>query len=453
MKTRLPSPIKDKTVWLMVILTVVMLASASCTRATDPTNDEGQFSTIDSSGFNARYVYLLCLDNNGIPHVLYQGFGEGDRPMTSGAFVHAVLQEGIWQNQVIQERDRWSCLYGSIQAAFDSSGALHCLYYVGGKNPGLKYGRKSSEQWTHQTVFDNNISENEMKRRFQVTSPSLPLLIPNFCMAAGKYDFLHIAFLDPAEHVLWYGTRHASQKQWKMQAIEDVGPHNISVSRIWPAITVGPNGEVLITYKKYSGDAKAGKLSIELKLATCSDKKWTFETITRLGYIDGRSQLAIDSEGHAHVLYTRAKPNKTLTLGMPPDIELVYATKERTEWKHETVFVLPEGNGTFSLALSPDGHPWVLVSSFKNTGRKLPEHGDIFLLKRQERKWSTTTVTEGGGSSVGAQMRIDKRGSAHIVFPSVADSKNGTLILKYTVISDGTSGEGDHARHPTNGCT
>jgi hypothetical protein len=420
-------------------LAVIMPVSNSSFAASEPLKGTWQFSTVDSSGFNSRYIYSLCLDNNPMPHVLYQGFGEGDR-MSHGAFVHAELREGRWQQETILERDVFSCLYGSVHADFDNEDSLHVLYCVGGTDYGLKYGSKSSGRWSHQTIFNENTSKNEMKKHFGVSSPSFPLLSPNFCMSAGPDDILHMAFLDPAKHVLWYGKRQPSEEHWQRQVVDDVGPHNITVSRIWPAITAGSDGRVLMTYKKYvEEDANIRKRSIELMLATSSGNNWTRETVVeRIGYIDGISQLAIDSKGLVHILYTRAKPS--MRDDTIPDMELVYATREGTEWKNESIFTLPD-NGSFSLALSPDGNPCVLVNTFKHFFMKPQEGeaGDIILLKRQKGKWSTTTIADGDAYSAGAQMRIDKSGFAHVVFPSVDDSKDRALTLKYAVMSGGLS--------------
>jgi hypothetical protein len=423
---------------LIMVLTFIIPLSDWCF-AVGEAKETWQFSTVDSSGFNSRYIYSLCLDNNSMPHVLYQGFGEGDR-MSHGAFVHAELREGKWQQETILERDVWSCLYSSVYADFDSEDSLHVLYCVGGTGYGLKYGSKSSGQWSHQTIFNENVAGNEMKELFGVTSPSFLLLSPNFCMSVGRDDILHMAFLDPAKHVLIYRTKQASDERWKWHVIGDVGPHNISVSRIWPAITAGSNGRVLMTYKKYvEEDANIRKRSIELMLATSSGNNWTHETVVeRIGYIDGISQLAIDSKGCVHILYTRAKPS--LKLDTIPDMELVYATREGTEWKNESIFTVPD-DGSFSLALSPDGNPCVLINTFKHFFMKPQEGGagDIILLKRQKGKWSTTTIANGGAYSAGSQMRIDKSGLVHIVFPSVDDNKDRTLTLKYAVMSDGFS--------------
>jgi hypothetical protein len=396
-------------------------------------------STIDSSGFNSRYIYSLCLDNNAIPHVLYQGFSV-DHPILHGPFVHAELREGRWQKETILERVVSSHLYGSIHADFDSEDSLHVLYCVGGTGYGLKYGSRSSGKWSHQTIFNENVSKSEMKKLFGLTSSSFHLLSPNICMSVGTDDILHMAFLDPAKHVLRYRTKQASDEQWKPHVVDDVGPHNITVSRIWPAITAGSNGGVLMTYKKYvEEDTNIRKRSIELMLAASSGNNWMHETVAeRMGYIDGISQLVIDSKAVVHILYTRIKPS--MIYGLIPDMDLVYATREGTEWKNESIFTMPD-NGTFSLALSPDGNPCVLVNTSKHSFMKYSEGkaGDIILLKRNKGKWSTTTIADGDAYAAGAKMRIDKSGLAHIVFPSVDGSKNGALTLKYAVISGGLS--------------
>jgi len=430
---------------LRVFIAVSILASGSCFAADQPRQGAASFSTVDSSGFNSRYVYSLCLDSKGIPHILYQGFGEWDRPMVSGPLVHSTLKEGTWQKEVVFQRDHWSCVYGTIHTGFDSSGGLHCLYYVSGKTPGLKYGSVSAGRWTHRTVFSKNVPEEEMKRRFGVTSPSLPLVIPNFSMSIAGDDKLHICFLDPAEHVLWYGTKEARQHEWELQRLEDVGPHNISASRIWPAVAAGPNGEVFVTYKRYAEPAKGKRRSIELRLATLSQKHWTFETLVEeLGYIDGFSQVAVDAKGRPHVVYSRAKPSRTW--GVSPDEELVYATKAEDRWKHETVLTLLEGNGSFSLALGPSARPRLLVNTFKRSDSKGPHRGDLLLLKRGKAEWSTATLVQGSASSVAAQMRTDKSGALHFVFVSVAEGKNRTVVLRYGVMHGRTSGDTEDTR-------
>ncbi len=363
-----------------------------------------------------------------------------DQPILHGPFVHAEIREGRWQKETILEKDVSSCLYGSIHAGFDSEGSLHVLYCVGGTDYGLKYGSKSSGQWSHQTIFNENVSKSEMKKLFGLTSSSFHLISPNICMAVGTDDILHMAFLDPAKHVLRYRTKQASDEQWKRHVVDDVGPHNITVSRIWPAITAGSKGGVLMTYKKYvEEDANIRKRSIKLMLAASSGSNWMHETVVeRMGYIDGISQLAIDSTGIVHILYTRIKPS--MIYDLIGDMDLFYATRKGIEWKNESIFTLPD-NGSFSLALSPDGNPRVLVNTFKRSFMKYSENkaGDIILLKRNKGKWSTITIADGDAYAAGAKMRIDKSGLAHIVFPSVDDSKNGALTLKYAVISGGLS--------------
>lgn len=418
---------------LRLFVAVSALASGSGLRADGPRPAAARFSTVDSSGFNARYVYSLCLDSKGMPHLLYQGFGQTDRPGVSGPLVHAAFKQGAWQKEVVLPRDPWSSVHGSMQTGFDSSGCLHCLYSVTGKAPGLMHGSKSAEEWTHRTVFAENVPEDEMKRRFGVTSPSLPLVNENFSMSVGGDDKVHICFLDPAEHVLWYGTKEAQQHEWELRSLEDVGPHEISTSRIWPAVAAGPRGKVFVTYKKYAQRAHANRGAIELRLATCSEKGWTFETVVKLGPVDGFSQLAADAQGRPRVVYTRAKPGRALTKF--PDLELVHATKTQDRWEHETVLALPQGNGGFSLAVGPDARPRLLVNTLKHSEGKGPRRGDLLLLERAGAGWSTATLVRGSASSVAPQTAADGSGALHFAFVSAPEGKDQPLALRYGVVA------------------
>jgi len=240
---------------------------------------------------------------------------------------------------------------------------------------------------------------------------------------------IHICFLDPVEHILYYGINKIGQNEWKLQKIEDVGPHNISVSRIWPKIKVGPDYKVFVTYKKYVEDPDTKRRTIYLKLATYYRGLWDFETIENTGFIDGLSELDVDTKGNVHIVYSRAKPGNRYDI--LPDMNLIYATQRETSWIHEVVDTIPEDGGSFSFSLDANDNPCLLVTKFKRIENKFPEKAKITLLKKQSDIWSTMTLAENTGTSCGAQIKFDLSGRMHIVFPSFDENNKAALVLKH----------------------
>ncbi|GAG30168.1 unnamed protein product, partial [marine sediment metagenome] len=214
-----------------------------------------QFSTVDSSGFSAGYACSICVGTDGGPHLFYQGRGKGDRPMVSGDFVHAFLHEGNWRSETV---DTDCTVFGAVYPAVSRSGTLHLLYQVFNSpgRDGLKYACKRDQAWVTEDIYNKEIPEREMERRFGVTSFSLGLMVTdNFCFAVDRRNKLHLCYLDPEKHVLMYGVKSEERGEWRWEVLEDVGPYELSCSRIWPSIAAGPSGRIFITYKRYQAEA------------------------------------------------------------------------------------------------------------------------------------------------------------------------------------------------------
>ena len=151
------------------------------------------FSTVDSSGFTWGYACSIGAGVAGGPHIFYQGRGKGDRPMVSGDFQHASLRERTWRKEIV---DRDCSVFGNIYPAFGRSGAPHLLYQVFNTRgrDGLKYAYRRNHVWEKQDIYGKEISAAEMKRRFDVTSFSLGLMVTyNFCLTIDGRDRLHLA--------------------------------------------------------------------------------------------------------------------------------------------------------------------------------------------------------------------------------------------------------------------
>jgi len=411
---------------LALVQLAVSVAAAGTAAESVP--DEWYFSTLDSAGFNARYVSSICLSQRGEPHVFYQGYGRGDRPMISGGLLHAFLEDGVWRSETV---DSDCSVFGDIFPVVDSTGTPHVVYQIfntAGRD-GLKYARKQAGRWVSRDIYNKEIPEAEMKRRFGVTSFSLGLMVTNnFCFTADGRDVLHICYLDPEKHTLTYGCKGRKQAEWRWEALEDVGPYRISCSRIYPSIATSTRDKIFVAYKKYETGGDGKPASIKLRLATLSGKRWSFETVAEdVCFIDGGSLVASDAQGGPRIAYYRAKPAKTW--GMFPDMSIVYARKVKTEWRYE--IVCPVAAALLSVGTDAKGNPRVtFVDLKKREGEKESGPGNLIVASRKSGSWSKATIRENEVSRALA-LAIDRHGYAHIVFSSLTGKGNSQLALRY----------------------
>ena len=396
--------------------------------ATPAARREWACSTVDSSGFNSAYICSICVGADGKPHLFYQGRGKGNR-QAYGDFMYASLHEGNWKSETV---DSDCSVFGVTYPAVSRSGSLHLLYQIFNSpgRKGLKYICKRDNAWKTENIYNKEISESEMERRFGVTRYSLGLMVTgNFCFTVDRRGRLHACYLDPESHTLMYGIKDDEHGEWRWEALEDVGPYKISCSRIWPSIAASPRGEVFISYKKYQTEADGSLASIELRLATLSDKGRTLETVAeRLTFIDGSSTVACDAMGSPHVAYQRAIPAKSR--GMVPDMSVVYATRAPDGWRHEPVRTVAGGSGLVSLALDSEGIPYLLFADLNlREGKKGIPRGDLMIASRRGAEWSVETVAKNVSRQQG--FAIDDADRAHVVFSAFVGGGDSALVLRY----------------------
>jgi len=397
--------------------------------AIPPARSEWEFLTVDSSDFHSAYICSVCVGADGKPHLFYQGRGKGNTSQVTGDFVHAFLHEGNWKSETV---DSDCSVFGATYPALSRSGSPHLLYqrFNSPGRKGLKYVCRRDNVWKEENIYNKEISEHEMERRFGTRSYSLGLMVNrNFCFTVDRRSRLHACYLDPERHTLVYGIKNEEHSEWRWEALEDVGPYKFSCSRIWPSIAASPSGEVFVAYKKYQTEADGSLASIELRLATLSDKGRTLETIAeRLSFIDGSSTVACDAMGSPHVAYCRAMPTKNL--GMFPDMSVVYATRTPDGWRHEPVRSVAGGSGPVSLASDSEGIPYMLFADLNlREGKMGIPCGDLMIASRQGAEWIVETVAKNVSRQQG--FVIDAEDCAHIVFSTFVAGEDSALVLRY----------------------
>ena len=155
-----------------------------------PAKGEWEFSTVDSCGFNSGYTCSVCVGIDGKPHLFYQGRGKGNR-LAYGDFMYASLHEGNWKSETVYS----DCsVFGATYPALSRSGSLHLLYQIFNSpgRKGLKYVCKRDNVWKTENIYNKEISESEMERRFGTKSFSLGLMVSgNFCFTVDRRSRLH----------------------------------------------------------------------------------------------------------------------------------------------------------------------------------------------------------------------------------------------------------------------
>lgn len=398
-----------------------------------------QISTIDSEGFNSRYECSMCLNAQGEPHILYQGHGKGGR-VFSGDFRHVVRQDGTWKRQTVES----DCSLSSCQSAIGGSGAPYILYQIFNTKDrdGLKLAWKQTRGWTKSDIYSKDISPDEMKKRFGLSSFSLGLMVShNFCLAVDTTDVVHIAYVDPGKHTLLYGRKGLTETDWRWKSLEDVGPHKISTSLIWPSMAVSKSGKIFVAYKKYEAKQNGRGRLIRLRLATMSEGKWAFETVKdKLAHIEGRTKIWVGPSEEPIVSYTKCAYSKTRWVAAPMYSVVVRRLQnEKRTWREE--FVGRPGDIVRSVVAAKSGQFRIVYTRAAKGDPDQRYASAVVVATKAAGRWSEKTVLDVAKMPLTAKVQvmsaqIGPDNCLKMLFVSQAKKKY-LLTLKYGTLKLG----------------
>jgi hypothetical protein len=161
------------------------------------------------------------------------------------------------------------------------------------------------------------------------------------------------------------------------------------------SITLGQGQAPIVTYIANDG----------LRIARWYKGKWGTEVIDPEGWAAGDRSIVIDRAGVIHIAYL------TIPFGTPS--KLMYVRIADSARKFEIIsnreFVPPKRRKDVSIAVSPDGLPFV---SFTSSGPS----GGLKVYRKSDSKWAFDSTIAGREVGLDTSIAIDNGGKVHVSY-------------------------------------
>jgi len=296
---------------------VLGLTATGC-GAVDGTGDAWRFSTIDdTTRMTAWHWDCLRLDSKGDPHVVFH-----DDVEYGPDFFRARLRDGAWRALAIGQR----CAPRRVRFAIDGKDTLHVLFSPGNSMVnGLTHACTEDKSWRWTTLYDKPTQAEKEEMRGGGSYPGTlnDRASGTSNMAVDENGGVHVVYVDPETALLTYGHRAPGEKRWQWETLENVGDHEVSVSRIFPYVAVSPSGQVWVTYKTYKEGRTSGgarTVDIKLRLAVKQGAQWKYESVVDgMGFIDGASKIIFGEGDRCAIAYAAnvAEIDSTVRMAWP----------------------------------------------------------------------------------------------------------------------------------------
>ena len=364
---------KNKSVWVLVLMTATLLSSSSlfCGQG------DWILQTVD---FGTYLGSSLALDSEDHPHISYCSWGSWSLCYASGS-------EGAWTIETLAEPG----LHTSL--ALDSSDQPHISYF--GWNV-LKYVFWNGSSWSYQTVVADVSVYNDKNAPLCLDSSGYPHILYENNPPGGS---------DVLNYVYWDGTT------WHHQTVMETGCS--FACQLSMALDRFDNPHI-----SYS----SGLLFTEfgrVKYATSSDgTNWTIETVVFCGDT-GYTSLAIDSKGDPHIAYDDSYNNYIDVYSK----YIGYAHRRDGSWMNEIVNPpWPHGSTHISLALDSSDNPHIACREYQgSTG------GNLMYMLKSGGSWLFQEVDVWGEDGRGISLALDSKEQPRISYLNVNPPHN----LKY----------------------
>jgi hypothetical protein len=194
--------------------------------------------------------------------------------------------------------------------------------------------------------------DHSIKRWFQMTVATSG----SFCtLVLDSHQRPHISWVDAGTQPgarLHYGFWDG--KEWKLQAIKI----DAEIIAYYSSIALDPQDRPSISYYEYTGPKDSG-LRVRMRVVTWNGQYWQVETVDGDNQSGKFNNLAIDTQGHKHLIYANVN-------GMTAGIR--YGNWDGSSWKVEILEGLPSARTYIGYAacitLDKDGDPHVSYSHY-----------------------------------------------------------------------------------------
>ncbi len=351
--------IKIKPYASLSVLLIFLLLLTFCSIAPVHASPTWNVQTLDTNTPDLGGYCPIVLDSNGYPHIAYTS-------NDLGGVVYASWNGSGWNIQKVANGT-------AFDLAVDANNNPYILY--DGLTGGLMYATWTGTNWASQTVDKNGGAGS---------------------IALDSAGNPHIAYFvgDNIEYAGWTGT------DWNTQTVDTVKtPFRISLA-------INSNNTAYLLYS----------LTDEVELAVQNNSGWSIQSVA--SNMDSLGNLALDSKGYPHFIYSQDYTNYTGYHSI--NITIMYASWNGATWNTQQVVSnvseggIGDSTGIYtmaSLALDSRDNPHIVYVT--SAPEDTADWGFLAYASWTGKTWNTQTVN----SSIVVQscnLAIDRNGNPHI---------------------------------------
>ncbi|MBN2261073.1 MAG: hypothetical protein JW702_11030 [Clostridiales bacterium] len=321
--------------------------------------------------YGLSWLQFLALDSNDTPHLIYQGYADGDW-LSPATMMHASWKGSGWS---IENTN----LGGIRDMALDSNDKPHVLLIF---SSAIRYASKNFTGWETQEVGDGTVGS----------------------LALDSNDNPHIVHNQRIGELLKYASLTPSG--WQTQSIP--GSHN-SNNQLFLELDSNDNPHILY------GSKILGPEDTEIpaiKYAYNKGSGWNITTVISHEGIGETRNLALDSKGHPHFMYVLTSINPDYGYYTAKNSSLIYVSWNGSAWNSQTVATnLNWDVQTIYFALDSQDCPHVV---FYNQTTSIPS-GVLTYSTWTGTEWASQVVDPTDALTAGA-IAVDSNGTPHISY-------------------------------------